>query len=279
MTLTQHGIGREVEDDELFDDSANLSHVSGKRAQSSHARTERSCDGHSKRHCSNSEIRDGDFSDETFHPRLKSRDKSKMARWEIERLKFKNTLPRTVDEAIAELSLPGENELPKKLNGAVRLSTMARATAGSLFYTTELRDLSKLTDYHGFMLLTSKPLTPAALTILEEANPCRIRLLDGLWAITVKRLLNIEVRPDWSDSWRAVYQNHVTLNEKRLCVTRERVRAGYAAQSVAKVTSIGKHRPLSRSEGNRRVVQNTSSLSRIERLRLQARKDRRKHMR
>lgn len=196
---------------------------------------------------------------------------------EWERLRLSEAKPpKSLKETVSEFTLPEDEDMARRIDGAPRLSTLACMAFASLLNTTRSVDLSYIPDYHAFSLLTYARLSADVLTKIEERNPTRVRLLDAVWATVVNRLYKIENRPSNYDSWRAVHEGKVADEEERLRRASDRLRIEYARNSNKKVIAKLDSRRSMRLEPKRGTSHGSVPLTRMEQLRMQARKDRRR---
>lgn len=289
MSFVRHGIGREVDDDELFGDDTFpiMRQTTGWPSASDNMHTAPTVepdvvlvsDRRAKR--PRTIAQPSTLSARRDVPVRNASHASKdgvAPRWAVLRSAYPR-LPESLRETVAEFTLPGDDSIGRRIDGAPRLSTLARLASASLFTGGKYRDLSKLCDYHAFALLTGTALNANTVIALEECNPTRVRLLDAVWATVVNRVFKIDVRPSTCESWRAVFEQEAAVKEERLRRTRERIREGYAQKSNKKITTKLDSRRSRTLEPVRRSSHGSESLTRIDRLRLQARKDRRRRMR
>lgn len=281
MSAVRHGVGRELDDDELFgEDAFALMHKSSGSSAVPHGGVARP-------------MRELSASNTAGRPtkRLRASTESPVTSgrvvsnpgaiveapplWVTIRSSHPK-LPDTVQETISEFTLPGDEDLPRKIAGAPRLSSLACVASVSHINMTRSLDISYLADFHAFSLLTAARLSPDLLDKMERRNPTRVRLLDAVWATVVHRLFQIDVRPPSCESWRAVYEEKVAAEEERLRRARDRLRSGYALNSNKKVVTKLDGRRSMILEPKRRASHSSVPLTRMERLRLQARKDRRR---
>lgn len=276
-----HGVGRELDDDELFGDDvlSILRRSCGSSAKECGEPSKPAARLDTVKHVIRPTKRLRPSAEVvTISERVITKPKCTVERvpeWVKLRLS-EEKLPESLKETISEFTLPGDEDMACRIDGALRLSSLACMASASLLNATRSVDLSYIPDYHAFSLLTRARLSADVLTKIEERNPTRLRLLDAVWATVVNRLYQVEIRPSSYDSWRAVYEGKNAAEKERLRRTRDRVRTEYARNSNKKVIAKLDSRRSMRLEPKRGTSHSSVPLTRMEQLRMQARKDRRR---
>lgn len=180
--------------------------------------------------------------------------------------------PRTYDE-IVSMFAPVET---MKIDGIPRLSSLALAAARTYASRGKLVDLSDLADSQVHEVLGHKDTDADTLEKIEKLNPSRINVLEASWARLVGAKFGIRELPPKVKWWRAFYEMKRREDQISLERARARLKQRYnAADADKKKRVMEKTKVLAVAE-KRKSKPASSAMSRIARLRMEVKKDRRK---
>lgn len=286
MQAPSHGAGRELGDEELFDDSPFPSYPPRNRGPPSlpsYANPTTNCASLAAPRPSTRPLRRPSIS--TAAPLLR--------RVETRQVQSATMSPRTVDDTVARIALCSTSSAPPSQwpDGVPRLSALALIAVRRRIVDGQLSDLSRLPDAYALDVLAHAHVAPRTLTRLQMCNhEALIPLLDAAWALLVRRRFGLDEREADCPSWRACFERRVAHHGRLVRRAGERVRAGYgaaaagtaaaAAGTVAGDGAGGREasvRRLQRMPVRHRGVRGGSTT--IERLRMEIRRTKRRRRR
>ncbi|PXF47195.1 hypothetical protein BWQ96_02970 [Gracilariopsis chorda] len=280
-TRPRHGLGREVEDEELFSHLHLLPYQRSRKrpTQSPHGeisgttpKRPRSRSAASALHRTTSDTKSKTLSPEKH---FASEDKSTTVIEQSldEMRKGVPYPPRRFEDIAAMFASTRDMDL---LQGAPRLSALAVNVARMYTAGGNAMDLSRLPDEFVYDILCHNTVSPELLKGLEELNPTRVNVLEAVWARLCLSKYEEDELPEGVQWWRALYQLRVDQEHGRLERATKRLRLGYnKAMEDREKRHMGKTKII-RTEGKKRRASSAStsgSLSLLTRMRMEFRRE------
>lgn len=253
MAPHRHGIGREVDDDELFGDPERASlraHKRPRRPQPSASSTQ-----------PNRATAKATAAAAAATANANADACKQAASLEQLRAAFAPP-PRSHRACVAPFISPPCLTKDEHADEAARfqlaphLSSLALRAARRVACSGQLRDLSRLADEHVFAIFSAASMSDAVLVELERCNPSRVDVLEALWSRLVVQEYNVTSLPDGITWWRAFYQAKKEEDESCLQRARERLRsryiegeAGRQSTKLASARTVSKNLPARRRRG------------------------------
>lgn len=179
--------------------------------------------------------------------------------------------PRTYQQMVAQFT-SSKDVTP--IHGAPRLSNLSLTIARTQMSRGLLEDLSTIADDFVFELLAHSSVTPTLLARLESLNPSRVNVFEAVWARLVDAKFQERNLPDGVTWWRALYEQRVAEEQASLDRARERLRLRYSkGESDRSKRQMGRTALVSDA---RRKRGRTNPNTRMGRLRMEFQRDRRK---
>lgn len=294
----RHGMGRELDDDELFGDTA--SHAA--TAPHAAALTTTTMDEGRRRPRrprvamspprKGHELKDAELFGNNHKPddngeRGRTRkERHKPAAWEVRRLETES-VGATPSDAAAAAAEGGSPCAATLCGGAPALSLLSARAVRTRLQRGAVPDLSQLADAHLHEVLSvaTTVLTAPLLVRLEEAHTSRILPLEAAWAALAARRFHLDSRPPGCASWREAYERRAAAESDALQRSRERVRSGYASPAAPHRLQLPPARDAAAAAAAARRRKGVAGRRRdgpstpLERLRLEFRRDKRRRFR